>query len=70
MMNSNTPSFSCCTACSPAAVEAWREEGFGFVRKVAADDGSWLEKLCGLQKLKESAMDVDWDEDGDSDEDF
>ena len=68
MMSSTPTAFGCCTACSRVAVEAWRKDGFGFVEKVCADDGTWLEELVGLAKLKQEAEDVEWDIDGDDDE--
>jgi hypothetical protein len=68
MMTSNPTAFSCCTACSDVAVNEWRKSKFGFVEKVCGDDGTWLEELVGLTKLKQDAEDVDWDVDGEEDD--
>ncbi|KAG0244754.1 Autophagy protein 7 [Actinomortierella wolfii] len=59
-----------CTACSDPILEAYKNEGFGFLYKVFAD-AKYLEDVSGLTKLKEESenLEMEWD-DEDEDDDF
>ena len=71
MMTPTVPAFASCTACSDGVVEEYREGGFEFVRAVCCDgDGSYLEKVSGLDGFREEAAKkleecIDWGDDDD-----
>jgi ubiquitin-like modifier-activating enzyme ATG7 len=46
--------FSQCTACSPAVLQQYRSQGWGFVRQVLSQP-SLLEELTGLAELHRQA---------------
>jgi len=47
--------FTQCSACAESIVNEYRKSGFGFVKQVL-DDPSCLERLTGLDKLKQKAL--------------
>lgn len=49
-----SPSYKYCSACSPSVIEGYRVEGWSFIRKCLADS-SYLERMCGLQKVQHDA---------------
>ncbi|KAL1408414.1 Autophagy protein 7 [Vanrija albida] len=57
-----------CTACSATVVQAYQEQGFGFLRRAFNETG-FLESVTGLDKLyaeSEAILDsVDWEEESD-----
>jgi ubiquitin-like modifier-activating enzyme ATG7 len=55
-----------CTACSPAVLNGYRADPFGFVAKACAS-GSFLEDLTGLTEMKNEK--VEWEVEPVSDED-
>jgi hypothetical protein len=69
MMTPTVPAFSFCTGCSPAVIEAYREDKMELVYRVCqSTDGSFLEDLSGLTAFRTEAASkmemVDgWDED-------
>lgn len=52
-----SPSFSKCSACSPAVVSLYQKEGFEFLNRVF-DDPSFLEEIAGLKDLQNVSDDV------------
>lgn len=58
-------SYDCCSACSPKILDAYRENGWGFVKK-ALQEKDYVAELSGLaevqRRAEEMAEDVDWDE--------
>jgi ubiquitin-like modifier-activating enzyme ATG7 len=50
--------FSQCTACSPAVLEAYRRDGWGFVAKVLQNP-KWLEELTGLAELQRQMLQME-----------
>ena len=58
-----------CTACSDQVLEAYEQEGFGFLAKVF-QDAKHLEDITGLTKMKEEseALDMEWAEDSDEED--
>jgi len=74
MMTPTIPAFPSCTACSNCVVKEYQKERFEFVKAVCCDeDGSYLEKVSGLDKFREEAAKMmeecldDWDDDDDDD---
>ncbi|KAL7545819.1 hypothetical protein ACHAWF_009168, partial [Thalassiosira exigua] len=73
-MTPTVPAFPSCTACSGRVVEAYRRDGFEFVKKVCCDaSGSYLEEVSGLKEFRERAAAkleecLDWDDDDDMEE--
>lgn len=61
-------SYDCCSACSPKVVEAYRQDGFEFVKK-ALSDPDYIEELSGLAEVKRKAMEFDVPEWSSEDED-
>ncbi|KAI9762554.1 MAG: Autophagy protein 7 [Chaenotheca gracillima] len=61
-------SYDCCSACSDRVVDAYRKDGWEFVKR-ALNERGYVEDLSGLaevQRLAEkAAADIDWDEDED-----
>ncbi|KAJ5355351.1 Ubiquitin-like modifier-activating enzyme atg7 [Penicillium cataractarum] len=64
-------SYSSCSACSDKVTDAYKEQGWGFVRK-ALNERGYVEELSGLKEVQEKAeaalADVEWDEASDNDE--
>ncbi|KAF3401568.1 Ubiquitin-like modifier-activating enzyme atg7 [Penicillium rolfsii] len=64
-------SYSYCSACSDRITGAYREQGWGFVRRALNEQG-YVEELSGLKEVQEKAeaalADVEWDEASDNDE--
>lgn len=64
------PAFDRCTGCSQAVVDEYRAKGFEMMLK-AFNEGEYLEKLTGLDRLQKESEEMmageEWD---DSDEDF
>ncbi|KAH6901750.1 autophagy protein 7 [Coprinopsis sp. MPI-PUGE-AT-0042] len=62
-----------CTGCSETVLKAYEKEGFEMLLKVF-NDQKYLESLSGLDKLAEegeAALEaVEWDEEGEGDDDF
>ncbi|KFA66998.1 hypothetical protein S40285_06253 [Stachybotrys chlorohalonatus IBT 40285] len=58
-------SYDCCSACSPKILDAYRTDGWGFVRR-ALQEKDYVAELSGLAELQrraeEMAADVDWEE--------
>jgi len=75
MMTPTIPAFPSCTACATPVVEEYRKGGFDFVQCVCCDDedGSYLEKVSGLDSFREEAARkvdecLDWDDDEEEEE--
>lgn len=69
MMTPTVPAFTCCTACSSAVVQAYRNDKCGTVLQ-ACNDGEYLERLSGLNAFRAEAAskyEDTWDEDIDED---
>ncbi|KAJ6007954.1 Ubiquitin-like modifier-activating enzyme atg7 [Penicillium herquei] len=64
-------SYSCCSACSEKVTTAYKEEGWGFVRR-ALNERGYVEELSGLKEVQEKAeaalADLDWDEESENEE--
>jgi ubiquitin-like modifier-activating enzyme ATG7 len=65
------PAFDRCTGCSRAVVDEYRSKGFEMLLR-AFNEGEYLEKLTGLDRLQKESEEMmeggDWD--GSEDEDF
>ncbi|KAK2603676.1 Autophagy protein 7 [Conoideocrella luteorostrata] len=61
-------SYDCCSACSPKILEAYRSDGWGFVKK-ALEEKNYVAELSGLAEVQRRAeemdADVDWEEEDD-----
>ncbi|CEI67154.1 Ubiquitin-like modifier-activating enzyme atg7 [Fusarium venenatum] len=61
-------SYDCCSACSPKILNAYRHDGWGFVKR-ALQEKEYVAELSGLaevqRKAEEMAGRVDWEEDDD-----
>ncbi|KAG8677307.1 Autophagy protein 7 [Fusarium poae] len=61
-------SYDCCSACSPKILNAYRHDGWGFVKR-ALQEKEYVAELSGLaevqRKAEEMAAHVDWEEDDD-----
>lgn len=74
MMTPAVPSFSHCTGCAEAVIEAYQKDRNEFIFKVCESiDGSYLENVSGLAQFRSRAAEKlvdagDWDND-DFDED-
>lgn len=51
-------SYDCCSACSPKIVDAYKNDGFNFVKK-ALEQSDYVEELSGLAEVKRKAMEAD-----------
>lgn len=51
-------SYDCCSACSPKIVEAYKKDGFEFIKK-ALSEADYVEELSGLAEVKRKAMEAD-----------
>ncbi|KXG53925.1 Molybdenum cofactor biosynthesis, MoeB [Penicillium griseofulvum] len=64
-------SYPSCSACSDKVVSAYREQGWGFVRRALNEHG-YVEELSGLKEVHEKAeaalADIEWDEASDNEE--
>ncbi|KAJ5627593.1 Ubiquitin-like modifier-activating enzyme atg7 [Penicillium herquei] len=64
-------SYSCCSACSEKVTTAYKEEGWGFVRR-ALNERGYVEELSGLKEVQEKAeaalADLEWDEASENEE--
>ncbi|GAA5885007.1 hypothetical protein JCM16303_006514 [Sporobolomyces ruberrimus] len=63
-----------CTGCSQTMLDAFTKDGFELVRQ-ACGDAKYLERVTGLDKLEEEtekmlAEGVDWEEEGEDEDDF
>lgn len=62
-------SYDSCSACSPKVLEAYRGDGWGFVKR-ALQEKDYVAELSGLaevqRRAEEAAGDVDWDEEDDT----
>ncbi|KAK5574485.1 hypothetical protein RB653_009738 [Dictyostelium firmibasis] len=56
-----------CTACSDYIIDEYRSKGFHFILNVM-NDSSCLTKICGIDELKNSEVNIDWDIDISDDE--
>ncbi|GAM85842.1 hypothetical protein ANO11243_038500 [Dothideomycetidae sp. 11243] len=58
--------YDCCSACSPAIVDAFDRDGWGFVRRAISEQG-YVEEVSGLaevqRRAEEAADDMAWEED-------
>jgi ubiquitin-like modifier-activating enzyme ATG7 len=65
-------SYDCCSACSPKILDAYRSDGWGFVKK-ALQEKEYVAELSGLaevqRRAEEMSAQVDWEEDDDLVED-
>ena len=65
-------SYDCCSACSPKILNAYRNDGWGFVKR-ALQEKEYVAELSGLaevqRRAEEMAGQVDWEEDDDLVED-
>ncbi|XP_044717175.1 thiF family domain-containing protein [Hirsutella rhossiliensis] len=61
-------SYDCCSACSPKILDAYRKDGWDFVKR-ALQERDYVAELSGLAELQrraeELAVDVDWEEGSD-----
>lgn len=61
-------SYDCCSACSPKVLEAYRSDGWGFVKR-ALQEKDYVAELSGLaevqRRAEEMANALDWEEDDD-----
>ncbi|TWU72425.1 Autophagy- protein 7 (Autophagy- E1-like activating enzyme atg7) [Metarhizium rileyi] len=61
-------SYDCCSACSPKVLDAYRTDGWGFVKR-ALEEKNYVAELSGLaevqRRAEEMAANVDWEEDDD-----
>ncbi|PCD18810.1 hypothetical protein FGRA07_06563 [Fusarium graminearum] len=61
-------SYDCCSACSPKILNAYRHDGWGFVKR-ALQEKEYVAELSGLaevqRRAEEMAAHVDWEEDDD-----
>lgn len=61
-------SYDCCSACSPKILNAYRHDGWGFVKR-ALQEKEYVAELSGLaevqRRAEEIAAHVDWEEDDD-----
>ncbi|CAZ81899.1 unnamed protein product [Tuber melanosporum] len=65
------PAYNCCSACSPAIIKEYRDEGWDFVKK-ALNQRGYVEEISGLlevQRRADEADMTDWGDSGDGDED-
>lgn len=53
--------YDCCSACSDKVVEAYKTEGWEFVKKALADR-SYVEEVSGLAQMKREAEQAGWDD--------
>ncbi|KAG6008707.1 Autophagy protein 7 [Claviceps maximensis] len=64
-------SYDCCSACSPKILDAYRKNGWGFVKR-ALQEKNYVAELSGLaevqRRAEEMAGDIDWEEEGVEDE--
>ncbi|KAI9859050.1 MAG: Autophagy protein 7 [Trichoglossum hirsutum] len=60
-------SYDCCSACSERVVEAYRKDGWEFVKR-ALNESGFVEEISGLAEVQraaeKAAVDIDWDEGG------
>jgi ubiquitin-like modifier-activating enzyme ATG7 len=60
-------SYDCCSACSPKVVEAYKKNGWEFVKR-ALTEKDYVTELSGLaevqRKAEAAAADVDWESEG------
>ncbi|KAF5596753.1 ubiquitin-like modifier-activating enzyme atg-7 [Fusarium pseudoanthophilum] len=58
-------SYDCCSACSPKILDAYRSDGWGFVKR-ALQEKDYVSELSGLAEVQRSAeamsSQVDWEE--------
>jgi ubiquitin-like modifier-activating enzyme ATG7 len=58
-------SYDCCSACSPKILDAYRKDGWEFVKR-ALQEKDYVAELSGLAELQRKAeeldADLDWDE--------
>ncbi|KAK5115781.1 hypothetical protein LTR62_000870 [Meristemomyces frigidus] len=50
--------YSCCAACSPAILEAYEQERWGFVRRAVGEKG-FVEEVSGLAEVQRQAEEAD-----------
>merc|ERR1712150_294671 len=56
MMTPTVPAFKYCTGCCDGVVEAYKNNGFSFVKDVCnSTDGSFLEDIAGLTAFRAEA---------------
>ena len=59
------PSYDCCSACSPKVLDAYKTQGWEFVKRVMNERG-YVEELSGLAEVQrqaeEAAKEIEWDE--------
>lgn len=64
-------SYDCCSACSPKIVEAYRHNGWEFIKR-ALTEKDYVTELSGLAEVQRAAEaasnDVEWDSEGMEDE--
>lgn len=65
-------SYDCCSACSPKILDAYRQQGWEFVKR-ALQEKDYVAELSGLAELQRRAEEldnvVDWDEEDGLDDD-
>lgn len=49
-----SPGYKYCSACSSSVIQGYKDEGWSFIRKCLGDS-SYLERMCGLQKVQQDA---------------
>lgn len=66
------PSYDCCSACSPKIINAYKENGWEFIKR-ALTEKDYITELSGLaevqRKAEAAANDVEWDSDEEGIED-
>uniref|UniRef100_A0A7S4RRR7 Autophagy-related protein 7 n=1 Tax=Ditylum brightwellii TaxID=49249 RepID=A0A7S4RRR7_9STRA len=55
LMTPTIPAFQCCTACSDAVVDAYKKDGYEFVKKACCSDSTFLKDVSGLSAFQEEA---------------
>jgi ubiquitin-like modifier-activating enzyme ATG7 len=66
------PAYDCCSACSPKIVNAYKQDGWEFIKR-ALTEKDYITELSGLaevqRKAEEAANNLDWDSEEDGVED-
>jgi ubiquitin-like modifier-activating enzyme ATG7 len=61
-------SYDCCSACSPKIVDAYKNDGWAFIKRALAEK-DYITELSGLAQVQRDAeaAAVDWDSEPDLD---
>jgi len=68
LMTPTVPAFRHCTGCSDAVVDAYKKDGYEFVKRACCSESTYLEDVSGLTGFREEAaakmeqcLEDDWD---------